>query len=101
MVTDKSGDYSAIWRPYHYVGLELAQSIYSIALDKKATGSTKYFNSDVVSVAKKDLNPFIKPQISRNSNVNIETNKMIPLDDHKVIFDRGNNVFHSDSSWVV
>ena len=49
--------------------------------------------------AKKDLNPFIKPQISRISNVNIETNKMIPLDDHKVIFDRGNNVFHSDSSF--
>ncbi len=57
MVTDDSGNFSAIWRPYHYVGLELAQSIYSIALDKKATGSTKYFNSDVVSVAKKDLNP--------------------------------------------
>ena len=30
MVTDSSGSYSAIWRPYHYIGLELAQSIYSI-----------------------------------------------------------------------
>ena len=56
MITDKSGRYSAIWRPYHYIGLELAQSIYSIALDKKATGQTKYFNADVISVAKKDLN---------------------------------------------
>ena len=55
MVTDNSGEYSAIWRPYHYVGLELAQSIYSIALDKKSTGHTKFFNADVVSVAKKDL----------------------------------------------
>jgi len=55
MVTDNSGEYSAIWRPYHYVGLELAQSIYSIALDKKPTGYTKFFNADVVSVAKKDL----------------------------------------------
>ena len=55
MVTDKSGDYSAIWRPYHYVGLELAQSIYSIALDKKPTGHTKFFNADIVSVAKKNL----------------------------------------------
>ena len=55
MVTDKSGNYSAIWRPYHYIGLELAQSIYSIALEKKATGYTKYFNAEVVSVAKKDL----------------------------------------------
>ena len=55
MITDKSGRYSALWRPYHYIGLELAQSIYSIALDKKATGQTKYFNADVISVAKKDL----------------------------------------------
>ena len=55
MVTDNSGEYSAIWRPYHYVGLELAQSIYSIALDKKSTGHTKFFNADVVSIAKKDL----------------------------------------------
>ena len=55
MVTDNSGKYSAIWRPYHYVGLELAQSIYSIALDRKPTGYTKFFNADVVSVAKKDL----------------------------------------------
>ena len=57
MVTDSSGNFSAIWRPYHYVGLELAQSIYSVALDQKATGQTKYFNADVVSLAKKDLNP--------------------------------------------
>jgi len=57
MVTDNSGEYSAIWRPYHYVGLELAQSIYSIALDKKATGHTKFFNADVASVAKKYLSP--------------------------------------------
>ena len=55
MITDKSGYYSAIWRPYHYIGLELAQSIFSIALDKKSTGHTKFFNADVISVAKKDL----------------------------------------------
>jgi predicted homoserine dehydrogenase-like protein len=55
MVTDSSGTYSAIWRPYHYIGLELAQSMYSIALDSKATGYTKYYNADVASYAKKDL----------------------------------------------
>ncbi len=55
MVTDSSGNYSAIWRPYHYIGLELAQSIYSIALDDKATGHTKNFNADIASIAKKDL----------------------------------------------
>ena len=55
MVTDTSGNYSAIWRPYHYIGLELAQSIYSIALDNRATGFTKKYNADVGSYAKKDL----------------------------------------------
>ncbi|WP_440634540.1 NAD(P)H-dependent oxidoreductase [Candidatus Pelagibacter sp. HIMB1746] len=55
MVTDSSGNYSSIWRPYHYIGLELAQSIYSIALDNRATGYTKKYNADVASVAKKDL----------------------------------------------
>jgi homoserine dehydrogenase len=55
MVTDSSGNFSAIWRPYHYIGLELAQSIYSIALDNRATGFTKKYNADVASYAKKDL----------------------------------------------
>jgi len=55
MVTDETGNYSAIWRPYHYIGLELAQSIYSIALDNKATGFTKNYNADVARYAKKDL----------------------------------------------
>ena len=55
MVTDSSGNYSAIWRPYHYIGLELAQSIYSIALDNKATGYTKNYNAEVGSYAKRDL----------------------------------------------
>ena len=55
MVTDSSGNYSAIWRPYHYIGLELAQSIYTIALDNRATGFTKNYNAEVASIAKKDL----------------------------------------------
>src|SRR6056300_458329 len=55
MVTDLSGSYSAIWRPYHYIGLELAQSIYAIALDQKATGQTINYNADVAAYAKKDL----------------------------------------------
>jgi len=57
MVTDKSGNYSALWRPYHYIGLELAQSIYSIALERKATGQTKFYNADVASIAKKNIKP--------------------------------------------
>ncbi len=55
MITDSSGNFSAIWRPYHYIGLELAQSIYSIALDNRSTGHTKYYNAEVASIAKKNL----------------------------------------------
>ncbi len=47
MVTDNSGEYSAIWRPYHYVGLELAQSIYSIALDKNSIAQIMEVDSSV------------------------------------------------------
>jgi homoserine dehydrogenase len=55
MITDNSRNYSAIWRPYHYIGLKLAQSVYVIAMDKRATGKTNYFNADVVCVAKKGI----------------------------------------------
>tara|TARA_A100001037_G_scaffold191892_1_gene171670 strand:- start:667 stop:1569 length:903 start_codon:yes stop_codon:yes gene_type:complete len=48
---------------------------------------------------KKENNPYLRPQISRISNVDVRTNEMIPKDDHKVVFDRGNNVWHSDSSF--
>ena len=47
----------------------------------------------------KENNPHLRPQISRISNVNIATNKLIPVDDPKVVFDRGNNWWHTDSSF--
>ena len=53
--TDSSGFYSALWRPFHYIGLELAQSIYSIALKKAPTGHTKFYKADVATIAKKNL----------------------------------------------
>jgi alpha-ketoglutarate-dependent 2,4-dichlorophenoxyacetate dioxygenase len=40
----------------------------------------------------------LRPEISRISNVDLNNNKL-PVDDNKVIFDRGNNVFHTDSSF--
>jgi alpha-ketoglutarate-dependent 2,4-dichlorophenoxyacetate dioxygenase len=40
----------------------------------------------------------LRPEISRISNVDLN-NKMLPPEDSKVIFDRGNNVFHTDSSF--
>ncbi|MDH3579419.1 MAG: SAF domain-containing protein [Hyphomicrobiales bacterium] len=53
--TDKSGQYSAMYRPYHLIGLELGISVLSAALRGEPTGQTKGFVSDVVSVAKRDL----------------------------------------------
>ena len=52
MIVDDTGEYTALWRPYHYIGLELAQSIYSIALNKQATGFTKSYKADVAAIAK-------------------------------------------------
>ena len=53
--TDATGFYSALWRPYHYIGLELAQSIYSIALKNEPTGKTRFYKADVATIAKKNL----------------------------------------------
>lgn len=53
--TDRSGWYAATYKPYHLIGLELAISIASIATRGEATGATRGFRADVVSVAKRDL----------------------------------------------
>ena len=55
MNTDSSGRYSAMYKPFHLIGLELNVSILSAALLKLPTGSTMSFNADVVATAKRDL----------------------------------------------
>jgi len=55
MNTDASGRYSAMYKPFHLIGLELNMSIFSAALASKATGSTQHFQADVVATAKRDL----------------------------------------------
>ena len=55
MNTDDTGRYSAMYKPFHLIGLELNVSILSAALLNKATGSTQDFNADVVTTAKRDL----------------------------------------------
>jgi predicted homoserine dehydrogenase-like protein len=55
VVTDSSGRVSALYRPFHLIGLELNVSILSAALRKEATGSPTGFRGDVVSTAKRDL----------------------------------------------
>ena len=55
MNTDASGRYSAMYKPFHLIGLELNVSILSAALLGKPTGSTQGFAGDVAATAKRDL----------------------------------------------
>ena len=55
MNTDQSGEFSAMYKPFHLIGMELNTSIFSAALLKLPTGQTKYFKGDVVSVSKRNL----------------------------------------------
>ena len=55
MNTDDSGRYSAMYKPFHLIGLELNVSILSAVLQRRATGSPVGFNADAVAVAKRDL----------------------------------------------
>jgi predicted homoserine dehydrogenase-like protein len=55
VVTDDSGRYAALWRPYHFIGLELGVSVASAALRREPTGSATEWAGDCVAVAKRDL----------------------------------------------
>ncbi|MSO75934.1 MAG: flagellar biosynthesis protein FlgA [Alphaproteobacteria bacterium] len=55
LVTDDSKRFSALWRPYHLIGLELGISVASVALRHEATGSPTGWRADVVATAKRDL----------------------------------------------
>ncbi|MGE5547752.1 MAG: NAD(P)H-dependent oxidoreductase [Solirubrobacterales bacterium] len=57
LVTDESGDYAALWRPFHLVGMEMGVSVASVALRREATGCPVAFVADAVAVAKRDLGP--------------------------------------------
>lgn len=55
MNTDQSGRFSAMYKPFHLIGLELNMSILSAALLGKPTGTTIAFEGDVVATAKRNL----------------------------------------------
>ena len=55
VLTDSSGEYAALYRPSHLIGLELGISVASVALRHEPTGSPQHFCGDVVAVAKRDL----------------------------------------------
>ncbi len=55
MNTDASGRYSAMYKPFHLIGMELGVSVLAAALLGQATGETRAFAGDVVATAKRDL----------------------------------------------
>ena len=55
LVIDDSGRYSALYKPFHLIGLELGVSVLSAALRGEATGAPIGFRADAVAVAKRDL----------------------------------------------
>jgi predicted homoserine dehydrogenase-like protein len=57
VMTDGSGRVSALYRPFHLIGLELNVSILSAALRREPTGAPDGFRADVVATAKRRLVP--------------------------------------------
>ncbi len=57
LVTDPSGQYAALYKPFHLIGLELGVSVASVGLRGEATGCPIGFTADVVATAKRDLAP--------------------------------------------
>jgi predicted homoserine dehydrogenase-like protein len=55
LVTDSSGRYTSLWRPYHLIGLELGISVAYAGLMDQATGCATGFRADVAATAKRDL----------------------------------------------
>lgn len=55
LATDETGNYAAIYKPYHLIGLELGISVASAGLRREPTGVPTGFRGDVVAVAKRDL----------------------------------------------
>jgi predicted homoserine dehydrogenase-like protein len=55
LVTDPSGRYTAMYKPYHLIGLELGVSVASAALRREPTGAPTGFRGDAVATAKRDI----------------------------------------------
>ena len=55
MNTDATGRYSAMYKPFHLIGLELNVSVFAAGLLGKATGAARDFVGDVAATAKRDL----------------------------------------------
>lgn len=53
--TDSTGQYAAMYKPFHLIGMELSVSVLSAALRGEATGSARAWRGDAVAVAKTGL----------------------------------------------
>ena len=57
LATDESGNYAAMYKPYHLIGLELGITVASAGLRREPTGQATGFRGDAVAVAKRALKP--------------------------------------------
>ena len=57
LLTDDTGRYTAMYKPYHLIGLELGVSVASVGLRREPTGVARQWLGDVVATAKRDLQP--------------------------------------------
>jgi predicted homoserine dehydrogenase-like protein len=55
IVTDPTGEYAAMYKPSHLIGLELGISVASVALRREATGAATGWRGDCVATAKRAL----------------------------------------------
>ena len=55
LLTDDTGQYAAMYKPYHLIGLELGISVASVGLRREPTGVARSWCGDVVATAKRDL----------------------------------------------
>src|SRR5687767_11438999 len=55
IVTDASGEYAAMYKPSHLIGLELGISVASVALRSEPTGAATGWRGDCVATAKRPL----------------------------------------------
>jgi predicted homoserine dehydrogenase-like protein len=53
--TDPTGQYAAMYKPFHLIGLELSISVLNAALRGESTGTAREWRGDVAAVAKRAL----------------------------------------------
>ena len=57
LVTDPSGEFTAMYKPYHLIGLELGITVASVGLRAEPSGAPISWQADVLATAKRDLKP--------------------------------------------